>query len=125
MFEMLNSAACFLMLLYSLPVAMVMDNRGQWLKRLSIVVVMFGLFLQATNPWARWVGEILWPSCLLHTAMAVMLSVWWQRAWIFVRSYLAPIDGDLDHMRRAEDWGEAPPRQTAGFPDTWVGRPKH
>lgn len=122
MLELLNCAACFLLMLYSLPVAMVVSNRGMILQRLSIVAVQIGLFLQATNPWAAWVPEIYWPSSFLHVAAAVMLTVWRKRAWIFVRSYLAPVDCDLDHMRRREDWLDpesAQPRgvhHRSGFP---------
>lgn len=121
MLEYLNSAACFLLMLYSLPVAMAVGNNGMWPQRLSIVAVQFGLFLQATNPWAGWC-LVSWPSVFLHVSAAVMLTVWWRRAWIFVQSYLTPAE-DLQKRRRREDWPAA--HRPAVIRRTLSGTPKH
>ena len=105
MLEIINSVACIALMGYSLPVAMLMGNRGMWLERLSLVAVQFGLFLQLTNPWASLLPEVTWTQVYLNAVSALMLTAWWRRAWIFARSYLSPSDGSLKRKRRRTDWG--------------------
>jgi hypothetical protein len=114
MLDLMNTAACLLLMVYSLPVAMVMGNHGLWPERLSMVAVQLGLFLQAANPWAQWVPQALWPAVYLNVAAAVMLTVWRRRGWLFVRSYLTPADADADlrRRRRSTDWPDPSPSPT-------------
>lgn len=92
MLEYLNSAACLLLMLYSLPIAMAIGNQGLWAERMSIVAVQIGLFLGMTNPWAGWQAESPWTEVFLNVSAAVMLTIWRRRAWIFVTNYLAPVE---------------------------------
>lgn len=105
MLEYLNSAACLALMLYSLPIAMTIGNRGLWLERLSICAVQFGLFLRMTNPWADWTAPATWTEVYLNVAAVILLTVWRRRVWIFVRSYLAPAS-ELGQKRRRSDWAE-------------------
>lgn len=126
MLEYLNSAACFVMMVYSLPFAMAMGNRGMFVHRMAVAAVQCGLFLQATNPWVLWVPEVSWPTAFLNISAAFMLLIWWRRAWAFARSYLQPVEPeDLEQMRRASDWSEGAPRRNPHvhtYP--WSGTPK-
>jgi len=100
MLEFINSAACAVLLIYSLPVAMAVGNRGMWLQRLSMVAVQIGLFLQMTTSWVGWMPQATWTAVYLNVAAAVMITVWGKRAWIFVKGYLGP---DIDARRRRTD----------------------
>lgn len=105
MLDYLNTAACALLMAYSLPLAMAIGNRGLWLERLSIVAVQIGLFLRFASPWFAWVPSIIWSEAWVNIAAAVMITVWRRRAWIFVTNYVAPVD--LTNRRRREDWPKA------------------
>lgn len=113
MLEFINSAACVVLLIYSLPVAMAVGNRGMWAQRLSMVAVQVGLFLQMTTPWVGWMPQATWASVYLNASAAVMLTVWGRRAWIFVKSYLGP---EIKTRRRRTDRPirERPPRFPLG-----------
>ena len=121
MLEIVNSVACFIMMGFSLPVAMAMGNHGMWFHRLSLVAVQFGLFMQMTNPFIGWLPEITWTGVYLNAASAFMLCIWWRRAWLFVRSYLGPQDKGA--KRRKSDW-PMHPVQHAGLSPHWHGGPK-
>lgn len=90
MLEFLNSAACFVLMLYSLPVAMLVSHKGMWAQRLTMLAVIIGLFLQASSPWLNWVDDVTWPSAWLNISAAVMLGVWWESAWAFLSIHLGP-----------------------------------
>lgn len=122
MLEYLNTAACVLLMVYSLPVAMIMGNRGMWGERLSIVAVQLGLFLQLTSPWVGWAPAITWPGVYLNVSAAVLITIWWRRLWAFVHHYAGPVDEPLDRMRRRDDWHKAPEPATAGHRhrDSWL-----
>lgn len=102
MLELINSAACLVLMVLSLPIAMVVGNRGMWLERMSIVAVQFGLFLQVANPWAMWADPVRWITVFLNVVAAAMLLIWRRRAWIFIRHYMGP--SDLAKRRRRTDW---------------------
>lgn len=110
MLEYLNTAACLLLMLYSLPVAMMMGNKGMWRERLSVVAVQFGLFLQLTTPWVTWAPSLTWPAVYLNCAAVVMITIWWRRVWLFLNHYIAPVDKPMNRMRRAPDWGKRLPQ---------------
>lgn len=120
MLEYINSAACFVLLLYSLPVAMAVGNRGMWFQRLSMVAVQIGLFLQMTTPWVGWMPQATWTAVYLNAAAAVMITIWWRRAWAFVKGYLGP---DIAERRRRTD---RPPElhQPVVHRYPWSGTPK-
>ena len=120
MLEYLNAAACLVLMGFSLPVAMTMGNRGMWCHRLSMVAVQIGLFMQLTNPWVGWVPEATWTGVYLNAASAVMLMIWWRRAWMFIRSYLGPID--TENKRRRGDMPIHPTNRVHQYP--WSGTPK-
>jgi len=122
MLEILNSSACLLMMLYSLPLAMTMGNRGLLVERLAIVAVQCGLFLGLTNPWASWGTPSPWTEVYLNVSAALMLTIWRRRAWIFVMNYLGPVD--LTKHRRADDYqaGPTPVPQVHRWP--WSETPK-
>jgi hypothetical protein len=107
MLDLLNCIACLVLMGFSLPVAMVMGNRGMWAARLSMMAVVLGLFLQLTNPWVSWVPAVSWTGVYLNTAAAVMAIIWRRRGWLFVRSYLTPVEEEDFHLkRRRGDWPE-------------------
>lgn len=110
MLEYLNTAACLLLMLYSLPVAMMMGNSGMWRERLSVVAVQVGLFLQLTTPWVTWAPSLTWPSVYLNCAAVVMLTIWRRRVWIFLLHYIAPVNEPMNRLRRGGDWPKGNPR---------------
>lgn len=110
--EYINSAACLVLMGYSLPVAMAVGNRGMWCQRMALVSVQIGLFLQMSTPWVGWMPQATWTSVYLNAAAAVMLTVWWRRAWVFIRSYLAPVEAH-PQRRRTDPLPEVP---GLGFP---------
>lgn len=99
----LNSAACFMLMLYSLPVAMLVTHTRMWAQRLSMLAVVFGLFMQFVRPWVTWMPDAAWPTVYLNCTSALMITVWWRSAWLFVRTYLGSEDGD-HWMRRVSDY---------------------
>lgn len=121
--EYINAAACLILMGFSLPVAMTIGNRGLWFHRLSLVAVQIGLFMQMTNPFIGWLPQITWTSVYLNAASAVLLIIWWRRAWLFIRSYLGPID--FEKRRRREDLPTpetVPPSGIVRYP--WSGPPR-
>ncbi len=119
MLEYLNAAACILLMVYSLPVAMIMGNRGMWLERASVVAVQVGLFLQLTTPWVSWAPAMTWPGVYLNVAAAVLITIWWRRMWAFVKHYLGPVDAPMDQMKRRDDWRK-PTSAPQVHRDSWL-----
>jgi len=120
MLEYVNSAACFALMLYSLPVAMAIGNRGLWWHRLTMIAVQIGLFLQMTTPWVGWLPIATWPAVYLNAAAAVMITVWWRRSWAFIKAFLGP---EIDTKRRRTDF---PPdlSRPAVHRSPWIIPPK-
>ena len=103
MLEFLNSAACAVLMLCTMPVATLMSNRGFWAQRLSLAVVDFALFLQVVNPWVGWVPSPVWSCVSLHVASAGMVLAWWPEVWLFVRTKFEPVESDAP-KRRVSDF---------------------
>lgn len=123
MLEILNTISCVLLMVYGLPVAMIMGNRGMWGERFSIVAVQLGLFMQLTSPWIGWAPAITWPGVYLNVSAAVLITIWWRRLWAFVQHYVGPVDGPISRKRRWDDWHQTPsPAQHAHrvHRDTWL-----
>ncbi len=101
-----NSLACFIIMGYMLIAAIMMPNRGFWLRRVAVVSMTVALWFQIMSPFEGWIPQIVWHGALLHCTIAGCLLDWHREAVIFIRCKFAPPETPIPLMRRASDWVE-------------------
>lgn len=101
--EMLNSAACTVLLVAMLPLATIADIRRRPAHTLLMLAAELAFFLQIITPFSAGVlPPAAWQVALLTTVQAVCVLVFRRRLWQFARHELA--EREAQHpMRRVSD----------------------
>lgn len=95
--DMLNTAACLLLLLYLLAAAMPVKK---WRHRSTLCLMAAAVALQTVSPLLDWIPQIAWPGALLNVSLAVIVTMWRKPLWHLIR---AKFDPDSAPRARATD----------------------
>lgn len=98
MLDLLNGVVSVGLLVFCGAVAAMMDNKGDRLVRVSLVLLAIGFGLQAMG-----IDDRRWPSTLINTGI---LTIGWalrREVWAFVRFRF----GENAKMGRVDDWKRA------------------
>lgn len=97
--DMLNTAACLLLLFYLLAAA---GPVKKWRHRSVLCLMAWSVALQTVSPLLDWIPEIAWPSALLNVSLAVIVTMWRKPLWHLIR---AKFDPDSAPRARRSDKG--------------------
>ncbi len=88
--DLINSAACIVLLCYLMPVALIMDVRKFWVHRVAMWMVTVALGINAMTPFATFLPPVLWTSMVLHVALTLAVTIYRREIWFFLTLKLKP-----------------------------------
>jgi len=104
MLDVMNAIACAIMLMLTLPIAVVMSHRGFWLERIVFSCIVLELAVETVGPFSDFVPPANWLQTISNLVVLCIALLWRREAMMIVRWRVGPVEEEQNHpTRRASD----------------------